>query len=271
VRTTLAALATLIATLGAAGAAAPPLVDWHAAGDHTGRVVTIEGDVRSARCAEDSCTLAFAPDDSMGFRVVVLMPMFSRAAEQPDRAYTGRRIRATGKVQRFQGRVEMVVRGTSQIELADVGSTTSTVAVPSTQPAPPPLTIPPPALAPRGAPPVPAPAVVTPTTLVPARPPTPTMPPDSSPPTPPPAHVEMAPPPASPEERQADVPATPEPSCDQAKARWKQIAGDVRADTAALERCFRALPYHCRAETAALAALLPALDEAERQADEACR
>ena len=259
--------------IGAAGAVGPPVIDWRAAGDHTGRVVTVEGDVRSAHCAEDTCVLEFAPDEPTGFRVLVLMPMFSRATEQPDRTYANRRIRATGKVERFQGRVEMVVRGTAQIELADVSSTTSTVTVPpTTRATTPPMTLPPAAPAPRSAasaPPPPAAAVAppAPVTAVPAGQPPPTVLPSSRPPTPPPVHVETTPlPPAREEPR-----AAPGPSCDQAKAQWRQIAGDVRANTAALERCFRALPYHCRAESAALAALLPTLDEAERQADEACR
>jgi hypothetical protein len=270
VRTTLAALVTLICTIEAAGAAAPPVVDWRGAGDHTGQVVTVEGDVRSAQCAEDTCALEFAPDDATGFRVVVLMPMFSRATEQPDRIYAGRRIRATGKVQRFQGRVEMVVRGTAQIELADVTSTTATVAAPTTpRPTPPPSTLPPPAPAPRGVPSAPPPPVTTAAPAAPAVPaqqPTPTLPPPA--PTPPSAPVEAAPPPRPARE---ELQAAPGVSCEQAKARWRQIAGDVKAEAAALARCFRALPYHCRAESAALAALLPALDEAERQADVACR
>jgi hypothetical protein len=45
----------------------------------------------------------------------------------------------------------------------------------------------------------------------------------------------------------------------------------VRKHTNDLGRCLRALPYRCRPESAALAAVLPLLDEAERQVDEACR
>lgn len=269
-----------------ASAAAPPLVDWQNAGDHAGQVVTVEGDVKSARCAEDTCALDFAPEESAGFRIVVLMPMFARAAEQPDRVYAGRRIRATGKVQRFQGRVEMVVRGTSQLELADVSppTTVPAPAAPSTtRPSPPPA-IAPPAAVPgaRVASPPPAaatPPVPTATTLPspPAPPPQPLAAPSSPtappaiPPSPPQQQASPAPTPTPPTTLPPSPPVAPGPSCEQAKARWREIAGDVKSATVALERCFRALPYHCHPESTALAALLPALDEAERQADAACR
>ena len=60
-------------------------------------------------------------------------------------------------------------------------------------------------------------------------------------------------------------------SCEQAKARGRETASDVRTHTTSLERCMRALPYRCHPESAALTAGLPLLDAAERQVDEACR
>jgi hypothetical protein len=115
------ALLALLAALGRPTSWHRPWSTGATAGERAGQVVTVEGDVREAECSEDRCVLEFAPEDARGFRVVVLMAMFSRAADAPDVTYRGRRIRATGKVQRFQGRVEMVLRGTGQIELADTG------------------------------------------------------------------------------------------------------------------------------------------------------
>jgi hypothetical protein len=237
--------------------------------------------VRGAECSEDRCILEFAPEDARGFRVVVLMSMFSRAADAPDAAYRGRRIRATGKVQRFQGRVEMVLRGTSQIEVLDTTATAPAVAPPPTRPTAPPPTAPPPpppTTLPATVPPPAPEAMPPPATLPQVAPATPPGAAPSSPisheqapgATPPPAPVAASPPPppapAPREDTQAKAAA-----CEQAAARWREMAGDVRTHMAALERCIGALRYRCQPESAALAAALPLLDEAERQADVACR
>jgi hypothetical protein len=279
------ALLALVAALGTPDVVAPPVVDWRDAGQRTGQVVTIEGDVHGAECSEDRCILEFAPEDPRGFRVVVLLPMFSRAADAPDAAYRGRRIRATGKVERFQGRVEMVLRGTSQIELADTATVPPSTTPPTTRPTAPPPTAPPATLPPAPPPTVPpatAPeAARPPATLPPAAPAPPPAPPEASQPaaTPPaplptatttPGRVEAPPPPPSAASPREDTRAKAA-SCEQAKARWRDVASDVRSHSADLERCLRALPYRCHPESAALAAVLPLFDEAERQVDAACR
>jgi hypothetical protein len=265
-----------------------PVVDWRDAGERAGQVVTVEGDVRDAECSEDRCVLEFAPEDPRGFRVVVLMSMFSRAADAPDATYRGRRIRATGKVQRFQGRVEMVLRGTGQIELADTAATApiatpSTTTPPAPPPTTPPATLPPPAAPPASGPPA-APEAAPPAAppqAAPASPPPPpppsTRPPAAAPLTRPPAATTQpprneAPPPPSQVPAAGEAPqAKAATSCEHAKARWREIASEVRTHVRALERCMRVLPYRCHPESASLAAVLPQLDEAERQVDEACR
>jgi hypothetical protein len=276
------ALLALLAALGTPDVVAPPVVDWRNAGERAGQVVTVEGDVRAAHCSEDRCILEFAPDDPRGFRVVLLMPMFSRATDTPDSMYGGRRIRATGKVQRFQGRVEMVLRGTSQIELADTTPPAPTAASPSTTrpisppPTTPPATLPPPspppATPPATTPPAAPAAAPLPSTLPPATPPppapsttTPDAPAPQPTPTTPPVQAERTPP------EPADDARAKAASCDRAKARWREVASDVRTHTTSLERCLRALPYRCHPESAALAAVLPMLDEAERQVEATCR
>jgi hypothetical protein len=279
------ALLALLAALGTPDVVAPPVVDWRDAGERAGQVVTVEGEVRAAHCSEDRCILEFAPEDPRGFRVVLLMPMFSRATDTPDAMYGGRRIRATGKVQRFQGRVEMVLRGTSQIELTDTTPTAPMVATPSTTrpssppPTTPPATLPPPTTPPATTPPAAPMTAPLPSTLPPATPPPPA-PSTATTAVPPPAATAPAPQPTPTTPPVLAEPPPPEPAddarvkaaaCDRAKARWREVASDVRTHTTSLERCFRALPYRCHPESAALAAVLPLLDEAERQVEATCR
>ncbi len=127
------ALVSLVALAAAAArAAAPPVISWQEAGGHVGEVVTVEGEVATASTVGDTWVLEFARDDPRAFRVVVLLPLLETAPRQPERLYQGRRVRATGRVQRFQGRAEMVLRGAGQIEVVE------TTGAPPVASAPPP-------------------------------------------------------------------------------------------------------------------------------------
>jgi hypothetical protein len=248
---------TVVAT-----AAAPPVVDWRDAGTRVGDIVTVEGEVVNAYATGDTRVLEFS-DDAHAFRVVILVPLFSTAPRDPERVYRGHRIRASGRVQRFEGRPEIIVRSTDQVEIVD--------AAPPASPAPPP----PPA--PRAAPPPPAPPPSAPTPP-PARPapsaPPPTAPPPSAapppPPPPPPSPPPPAPPPTTPpvETRRPIAETAP---CERARARWRDAATDVSDRMAALGRCIEALRYGCGPERAALTPALAAMDAVEREVDAACR
>src|SRR5438067_1379031 len=121
-RNRIPALAAFVAlAAGAARAAAPPVVSWQEAGGHVGEVVSVEGEVATARTVGETSILEFARDDPRAFRVVVLLPLLETAPRLLERLYQGRRVRATGRVQRFQGRAEMVLRGSGQIEVVETG------------------------------------------------------------------------------------------------------------------------------------------------------
>jgi hypothetical protein len=241
-----------------ATAAAPPVVDWRDAGTRVGDIVTVEGEVVNAYATGDTQVLEFS-DDAHGFRVVILVPLFSTAPRDPERVYRGHRIRASGRVQRFEGRPEIIVRSTDQVEIVD--------AAPAS-PAPPP---PPASRAAPPPPPPPSPAPAPPARPAPSAPP-PTAPPASAapPPPPPPAPTPPAPPPTTPpvETRRPIAETAP---CERARARWRDAAADVSDRMAALGRCLEALRYGCGAERAALTPALAALDAVEREVDAACR
>jgi len=157
VKRALAFLSLVALAAAAAHAVAPPLVSWREAGGHVGEVVTVEGEVATASTVGDTWVLEFARDDPRAFRVVVLLPLLETAPRQPERLYQGRRVRATGRVQRFQGRAEMVLRGAGQIEVVETGG------------APPAASAPPPPAAPVvPAGPAPSAAATAPTAAAPA-------------------------------------------------------------------------------------------------------
>ena len=129
-----------------AEAATPDIVPWEEAGARVGQVVTVEGEVRSARVAGDTCVLEFS-DDPGAFRAVLLLPLFGGTPPRAERVYTGKRIRVTGRVQRFHGRPEIVLRGPEQIELSEPDGVAPAVAPAEAAPAV--RSEPPPSLAPE--------------------------------------------------------------------------------------------------------------------------
>lgn len=144
-----AAHAAVLALVWAPAAVArpPAIVPWQEAGRHVGAVVSVEGMVAASHVAGGTCTLEFAPGDPQALRVVLVLGLLSTPPDV-ERRWTGRRIRASGRIQRFQGRPEMILRRADQIEVLDP----EPVAVPSpTAPpavAPPGTTPPPPAATP---------------------------------------------------------------------------------------------------------------------------
>ena len=122
--TFLGTLAAVVTLAGPAGAAPPNVVSWQKAAAHVGRVVSVEGEVAAVRATGDTCVLEFAPDDPQAFRAVLVLAMFSRGPRHPERLYTGRQVRVTGRLQQFQGRPEMVLHGADQIELVGADEAT---------------------------------------------------------------------------------------------------------------------------------------------------
>src|SRR5262245_41570111 len=128
VRPAVAAVAALL--VAAPALARPPeVVGWQDAAGYVGRVITVEGTVARARVGGGACTLEFAPDDPSALRVVLMLGLFSSPAA-PERLYAGHRVRASGRVQTFHGRPEMILRRADQIEVMDEASTTTTLAPP---------------------------------------------------------------------------------------------------------------------------------------------
>jgi hypothetical protein len=286
------ATALVVAFALRAAAVEPPVVDWTRAGEHVGDIITVEGDVVAARSAGDTVTLDLAPDDARGFRVVLLIPLLSDLPPHPEELYAGRRVRASGRVERFQGRPEIVLNGPGQLAVVDVARTAppSVVAAPATPPAsaahPAPAT-PPVAAAPRPAavpvpssPPAPVPSAA------PPPPPSAPVPPAPAAPAPPPAAVAapvvpsvvtsptLAPPTTEPEPRglaeavQRRLAALD--GCERARARWRDAGASARGRADALTQCLDGATYDCRAAAAALAPALSALEGAAQQVQAAC-
>lgn len=245
-RYTAAALAALLAATAAHGRS-PEVVPWSDAAAHVGSVVTVEGTVARARVENGACTMEFAPDDPAALRVVLVLALFQSPTD-PERLYSGRRVRASGRVQTFQGRPEMIVRRADQIEVLDAPPTTTTLAPP---PPPPPAAVAPP----------------TSTSTV----PTPTVPPTTMPPAAPAAAPSTAPPPApAPAAAPSAVAPVPTERCVRARERLDVARRELSARSEDAARCLREGTSRCQQEREAVARALETLPARETEADSAC-
>jgi hypothetical protein len=245
---------------------------------YAGSTVTVEGDVEVARSEPIGLVLELAPVAEKSFRAVLVTALISSLPRSPERIYAGKRVRITGIVQRFQGRPEMVLESSSQIEIVDIAGapvvTSTTVVAPTTtttRPAETPAAIPAP---PVGVTPPPAAPVAVAPAATPAPAPVAAAPPPSTPvaPPPPPA-VEAAPAPPVAEPEEAKPLLTDRlaaAACDRARARWRDVADRAREASGALTRCLDAGRFDCRATAAALAPVLGDLEWAEQQTSDRC-
>jgi pyruvate/2-oxoglutarate dehydrogenase complex dihydrolipoamide acyltransferase (E2) component len=226
---TRAAVALALLLAAPASARPPEVVRWEEAAGYVGRIIAVEGTVVNARVANGACALEFAPDDQSAFRVVLMLGLFGSPAD-PERLYTGRRVRASGRVQSFEGRPEMIIRRADQIELLDGTTTTSTTT--------------------STAPTTPAPAAAPPTT-----------PPSTSPPATVPAPAPAA--------GGATAPTVTE-ACVRARERLEAATRELAARNEDAARCLRPGTSRCREERDAVTRALEALPAHEAEADRAC-
>ena len=293
------AIAVVLVLLARTVSASDP-IPWSEAGSHAGENATVEGDVAKASSTPDQLVLEFAPDDAAAFRVVLIIPMMTDLPRFPERLYQGKRIRASGVVQRFRGRPEMVLRSPGQIEIVDVAGPASAptvaatpapttpaprAAAPTVAPSPTPAAPAAPVAAPAVAPtaPVAAPGAPPASVAVPAFPTT-TLPPapvaaapPTTVPTPPPAPRAEAPTSTLPAVPTATTVPPPSPlevlaerRCARAQERWQEAARQASGLAADLQRCLAAGSYQCRSAAAAMAPALSELEWAEQQVADAC-
>jgi hypothetical protein len=246
-------IAGALVLAGLAGGAAPPVISWQEAGSHVGEIVTVEGEVTAAHSTGDTCILEFAPGDPRALRAVLLLPVVSSLPPHPEAIYRGKRVRVSGRVGRFKGQPEMVLRSPDQIEVVDVGAPPAAAAVPPPAPAPPPSGAQPPAGVPSG-------AGIPPSASPEARAPAPSPTPAAEPPPPPPRGLIP-----DIQQRIGHV-----GGCERARARWRDAGATARDHATALSRCIDGSSYRCREESAALAPTLSELEWAEQQVEANC-
>jgi len=104
-----AACFALAAALPAATALAGLAIKWDQAERHVGEEVTVDGRVLGVHCSPTACLLGFDPTFNR-FTVVIQASTFTVFPPNDlDRLYSGRRVRVRGKVEKLEGKPEIVV------------------------------------------------------------------------------------------------------------------------------------------------------------------
>jgi DNA/RNA endonuclease YhcR with UshA esterase domain len=94
------------------------VISWIDAADFVGTEMIIEGTVTRTHNSGNAVFLNFSDDRQGGFSVVIFPEDWAKFPAPPETLFYGRRIRAEGLIQEYQGTIEVVVRDPWQIEVA---------------------------------------------------------------------------------------------------------------------------------------------------------
>ena len=102
---------------------AEAVVDWTKGWEYIGKTISVEGTIVDSHNSGKACFLNFAPyerNDAAADQkifLVILGHSFCDFPDLPEKAYLGKRVRATGKVKVHKGRPEIVLENSQQLEL----------------------------------------------------------------------------------------------------------------------------------------------------------
>ncbi len=92
-----------------ASALAGQTIKWDQAERHVGEEVTVDGRVLGVHCSPLSCLLAFDPTFNRFTAVVQARNFDAFSPKDMDRLYSGRRVRVHGKIEKLDGKPEIIV------------------------------------------------------------------------------------------------------------------------------------------------------------------
>jgi hypothetical protein len=116
--TPMLAVLWLIVMVGDAAATTAEAIPWHDARRYVGEERVVEGEVVAVRREGNVLRLVFDPDPN-SFSVALIIGLLSPLPADPEAVYRGRTVRAYGRIRRFRGATEMVIRDPTRIILVE--------------------------------------------------------------------------------------------------------------------------------------------------------
>ena len=94
------------------------VISWRDAAKHYGKYATVEGTIVATHNSGKACFLNFHPDYKRYFTVVIFASAFSRFPPSPENHYQGKKVRVSGYIKEYQGKPEIILNDSNQIEIA---------------------------------------------------------------------------------------------------------------------------------------------------------
>ncbi len=96
-----------------------PLIGYKEAGNHVGRYVTLEGEIRRAKNTGKVTFLNFDQDWQNSVSVVIFAEDALKFPLPPEKLFPGKTVEVTGKVKVYKGRPEIIVRDPRNIRIIE--------------------------------------------------------------------------------------------------------------------------------------------------------
>jgi lysyl-tRNA synthetase class II len=93
------------------------LIDWTEANKHYGEYVTVAGTIVTTHNSGKVCFLNFNSNYKKYFSAVIFASDYSKFPAPPEKLYADKKIRVRGKIEKYNGKPEIIVKSPEQIEI----------------------------------------------------------------------------------------------------------------------------------------------------------
>lgn len=93
------------------------LIDWTEADKHYGEYATVAGTVVGTHNSGKACFLNFHSDYHKYFSAVIFASDYDKFPANPEKAYANKKVKITGKIEKYDGKPEIIVKSPEQVEI----------------------------------------------------------------------------------------------------------------------------------------------------------
>jgi len=93
------------------------VISWQEAEEHYGEICKVKGTVAATHNSGEACFLNFHPDWKKYFTAVIFESSFDKFPSNPESYYEDKQVRVTGRIQKYKGKPEIILKSPDQIEI----------------------------------------------------------------------------------------------------------------------------------------------------------